>query len=168
MLDRYGAVQRLCEPRRPARAGAADGGTSESAPLTSGVAALVIQAYAKTHGGADPTPAVVKQIITSTADDIGAPADQQGAGLLDAYKAVLAAESYGQTTATSCVRRSLTDLGASGYAADEHRPDQRGGGGGTTEQLTETVTNNSGSPQDVNLSTRALTTTRRSRLRSSS
>ena len=72
------------------------GGTSQSSPMTAGVAALVIQAYEKTHGGTAPTPAQVKQLIVSNTDDIDAPADQQGSGRVDAYKAVLAAENDNQ------------------------------------------------------------------------
>jgi hypothetical protein len=70
------------------------GGTSQSAPLTAGAAALVIEAYKLTHHGQRPSPAVVKQILTGTATDLGHPAYQQGAGELNSLKAVQAAQSW--------------------------------------------------------------------------
>ncbi len=123
------------------------GGTSEAAPLTAGVAALVYQAYAKTHG-TWPTPQVVKEIITSTAQDINSPGDQQGAGLIDAYQATLAAESYRAPGnkprgAGNTLVKSETQLNAIDPPS-------------TPEQLTETVTNEGSTAQTVGVSSRAL------------
>jgi hypothetical protein len=121
------------------------GGTSEAAPLTAGTAALVIQAYAEAHGGTDPSPAVVKQIITSTATDIDAPAEQQGAGLIDAYAAVLAAKSYpgGGKAQGQALLTSASQLHAVGQP-------------GTVQTLSDTVTNDGKKTATVGLTSRTL------------
>lgn len=70
------------------------GGTSQSSPLTSGAAALVIEAYEHAHHGVRPSPALVARLLTGSATDLGHPAYEQGAGLLNTLAAVQAAESF--------------------------------------------------------------------------
>jgi hypothetical protein len=120
------------------------GGTSESAPLTAGAAADVIQAYEKTHH-ADPSPALVKQILMSTATDIKAPAEQQGAGLLNIGAAVREAESVNLSTP-----RKGSLLLSTNQINVTRNP------GGTTRK-TVRVTNTGGRNVTVQLSTRTLT-----------
>ncbi|HXQ75692.1 MAG TPA: S8 family serine peptidase [Acidimicrobiales bacterium] len=143
-LKRYGACSNFSGQPSDVEL---QGGTSEAAPLTAGTAALVIEAYAEAHGGTDPTPAVVKQIITGTATDIDAPGDQQGAGMIDAYAAVQAAASYpggaGAKPEGHALLKSADQLNAVGQP-------------GTTETLGETVTNDGRGTATVGLSSRTL------------
>jgi hypothetical protein len=124
------------------------GGTSESSPFVAGAAALVIQAYRQTHSGNSPTPALVKQILVSTATDIGAPADEQGAGLLNSYRAVQLAESipgpgssHGRTGST--LLKSQTQLNATGIP-------------GQGVSFSDTITNTGSTQQKINISGRAI------------
>ena len=132
------------------------GGTSESSPWTAGIAALIDQAYKKTHSGASPSPALVKQIIMSTATNLGAPAYEQGAGLVNGYQAVKMAESVGLTHGTGSTL--LTTVTKVSPANPTPRQGQINGLGspGTPVVAAVQVTNTGSSPQTVHVSGQTL------------
>jgi len=63
------------------------GGTSMAAPVISGSAAVVIQAY-KDLLGVSPAPHEVKRLLLMSAKDLGLPPNVQGAGRVDVYNAI--------------------------------------------------------------------------------
>ena len=119
---------------------------SQSAPLTAGAAALVIQAYRDSHHGASPTPDLVRRLLTSTSDDLGLPSSLQGAGLLDSLAAVKAARSVrgGSRPADGELVASVNQLNLSARA-----------GGSATAHVR--VTNVGNRPQVVRSSIRTTT-----------
>jgi hypothetical protein len=122
----------------------AAGGTGEAAAEVAGAAALVIQAYRQAHGGASPSPAAVRQILTSTATDLGAPAAQQGSGMLNSLAAVqLASWVPGHAAAGHALRLSASRLEAAGSP-------------GARESWRVTVTNTGSRQQAVALAGRAF------------
>ncbi|MDH6139204.1 MULTISPECIES: S8 family serine peptidase [Kitasatospora] len=122
------------------------GGTSQAAPLTAGAAADVIQAYRDSHNGASPAPALVKKLLTGTAGDLGLPADEQGAGLLNVRAAVEAARGY---QASAGDQKSSTVAVTTGQIDDSGEP-------GSTRTADVTVVNTSSKPQTVAASTRTF------------
>lgn len=146
----------LCTPNAKLYLGCADdngnpspiqnfGGTSQSSPFTAGEAALVVDAYKRTHHGARPTPALVKSIITGTADDLGHPTYEQGAGLIDSYAAVRAAMSIQDRNGTPA-RTGAGLLVGPTQLTKTAAP-------GTPADLTATVTNTGARTQLVRTST---------------
>jgi Subtilase family len=120
------------------------GGTSQAAPLVAGAAALVIQAYAKAHGGARPAPAQVKQILLSSATDLGAPAAEQGSGELNSLKAAeLAASTSAHRSAGGTLRLSNSQFNFAG------KP-------GKGESASITVTNTATTTQKVSVAGRGF------------
>ena len=64
------------------------GGTSQATPMTAGVAALVVTAYKMKHDMQRMPAPLLKTILMDAADDMGFDPYSQGAGFVDAYKAV--------------------------------------------------------------------------------
>jgi hypothetical protein len=124
------------------------GGTSQASPFTAGAAALVIQAYEQAHHGARPAPALVKRFITSTATDLGHPAYEQGAGLLNTLAAVKAAMSWKDVNGSPAPQGTALVVDKSQLSVS--------GNPGSRTSSSLTIRNVSRNTQTVALSTRTL------------
>jgi Subtilase family/Peptidase inhibitor I9 len=155
----------LCSPDTATYQGCADpfkgtnpsglqsfGGTSESAPLIAGGAALIIQAYRETHGGQSPSPALVRELLTSTATDLGEPGVEEGAGEMNTLAAVKAAKSVADGNG------SPTPVGQ-GLLVTPNQATVVGPAGSTPTDRTFKVTNVGSTSQEIHAHARAIATT---------
>ncbi len=83
-------------------------GTSMSAPVVTGVSALLVEQWRRTFGGQNPTPAILKTLMIATAEDLGNPGPDftYGFGLLNARSAVdtiIADGAQGRRIATKSI-----------------------------------------------------------------
>ncbi|MFC0547497.1 S8 family peptidase [Kutzneria chonburiensis] len=125
------------------------GGTSMASPLIAGAAALVIEAYERSHHGVRPAPQLVKQLLTSTATDNLDPSDRQGAGQLNAYEAVRAALSVKDGNGSPAAQGNNLVVNQTQILAE--------GNPGQLQAKDLTVTNTGASTQTVSAHNRTLT-----------
>ena len=87
-------------------------GTSQATPMTAGASALVVSAYKSAHGKRMPAH-LLKTIIMNNAYDMGFDELSQGAGFIDAYRAVKATldSSYPKIYSYDIFRDVLSELG---------------------------------------------------------
>ena len=114
----------------------------------------MIEAYRNTHNGNSPTPALVKKILTSAANDLGIPADEQGSGILNTYKAVVLAQSIhtkdGAPQATAPgILLSQNQLNAVGEPGSAHDWSVAVTNTGAAAQTVSVAGRTFGSPQNV-------------------
>jgi hypothetical protein len=119
--------------------------------LIAGAAALVLQSYRDTHGGHTPSPALVRQLLTSTATDLGFPSAEQGAGELNSLAAVQAARSVATGDGSPAATGNNLLIGPT-------QIDITGQAGSTPNDTNVSVTNTGTSPQVVHAHARAIGT----------
>jgi subtilisin family serine protease len=92
-------------------------GTSQATPMAAGVGALVASAYKSVSGSRMP-PYLLKTILMNTAQDMGFDELSQGAGFVDAYKAVTAVmdPSFPRVYSPSILNDLILEMGDS-YAS---------------------------------------------------
>jgi len=92
-------------------------GTSQATPMAAGVGALVASAYKSVSGSRMP-PYLLKTILMNTAQDMGFDELSQGAGFVDAYKAVTAVmdPSFPRVYSPNILNDLISEMGGS-YAS---------------------------------------------------
>ena len=81
----------------------------------------MIEAYRQSHHKQKPSPAVVRQILFSSATDLGISAENQGAGLLNALRAVQLAKSWGKHAKGGGLVHSPDSIADLGNVKGKHR-----------------------------------------------